>query len=154
MLLLSSCAKAPVKPPPPGAGVYPYGIYQHRVSIRVKQPAKDFDMKGVVSYKPDRLSVVGLSAFGTTVFRITEDFKTGKIEKEFYLEIMKQNSERFEYFYALIRELLIAPKGADTFEKRGAKFRLTKPDELGIPRRAEIEHPQFDLEIQVTGYEF
>lgn len=154
MVFMCSCASKSVRTAPPSDLQYPHGIYQHKVDIKVAQPPRHFDMKGIVDFKPERLNVVGLSAFGTTVFRISEDFKTGQIKKEFYLEVIQQNSARFEDLYFLIRELLLTPKNTTHFEKRGAKFTLSKPDRSQIFRHAKIEHPQFTLNIEVTSYEF
>jgi hypothetical protein len=154
-LVSAGCAhQALHAPPPSGDRIYPYGVYQHKVEIHIIDPPRDFALKGVVKFQPEGLNVVGLSNFGTTVFRITENFKTGEIKKDFYLEIMKQNSQRFEYFYSLIRELLLTPKNTTRFTKNGAKFTLSRPDENQIYRHAHIEHSQFILDIEVTDYDY
>lgn len=152
---LVSCAHKPLRPPPTGGGLYPMGKYQHAVKIQVQQPTpRTMEMHGVVSINDEQLKVVGLSSFGTTVFRIEENLKTGEMKKEFYLEIMQKHEDRFLEFYKLIRELLTAPKGITEFERQGAKFRVSEPDAQGIYRKVHIEHPQVVLDIEVTGYEF
>lgn len=153
-LLLTACTHAPVKPPV-GGGLYPYGAYKHSVKIHIDKPEpRTMDMRGALKVDAEKLRVVGLSPIGTTVFRIEEDFKTGEIKKEFYLEIMRKNSGRFMEFYTIIRELLTAPKGQTEFERRGAKFTVSRPDENGIYRTVHVVHPQVTLDIEVTGYDF
>jgi hypothetical protein len=152
-LFLVSCTHQPLKIPE-GGGIYPYGTYQHNVKVMTKAPARTMEMRGVVSYRADGIKVVGLSTFGTTIFRISEDSKTGEIEKEFYLDIVRQHEDQFMNFYHLIRELVTAPKGQTDFVRGDAHFVLSKPDENGIYRRIHVEHPQFILDIEVAKYDF
>ena len=152
-LLLPACVHHPLKPPV-GDGIYPFGTYQHYVRIQILNPPRTMDLRGVVSYQPEHLKVVGLSAFGTTLFRIDESLTTGELKKEFFLEIMQQHPEQFVTFYNLIREIITAPKGTMEFTKQNAHFLLSDPDELGIPRKIHVEHPQFILDVEVTSYDF
>jgi hypothetical protein len=153
-IFVCACSSAPKAPPPPSDLIYPHGTYQHKVKVQIVQPVRNVDVRGVVESRPDDLKVVGISSFGTTVFRIDENYRTGEVNKEFYVDALKRNEERFMYFYALLKELLNAPKGATEFEKQGAKFTLTNPDQNQIYRTVSILHPQVNLNIEVTGYEF
>lgn len=153
-LLFTACTQAPLKTPQ-GNGLFPYGAYQHKVKIQVlnSRDVRPMEMRGAVSVSANEVRVVGLSTFGTTVFRIQEDLRTGELKKEYYLEIIKKNSERFMEFYYLIRELLTAPKGTTEFERRGARFTVSAPDSQGIFRKVHVINSQVELNIDVTGYE-
>ena len=153
-LLLTACTHAPPKVPQ-GTGLFPYGAYRHKVNIQVLEPkdVRPMEMRGAVSVTAQEIRVVGLSTFGTTIFRIEENLKTGEIKKEYYLEIIKKNPQRFVEFYYLIRELLTAPKDATSFERRGAHFTISAPDSQGIFRKVHVVNSQVELNIEVTGYE-
>jgi hypothetical protein len=152
LLILAGCAHKPVVIPP-GSGLYPFGKYQHHVEIHPQAPgAKAMEMRGVVSYTADAIKVIGLSSFGTTVFRIEENLKTGEIKKEFYLEIIRRHADRFVGFYKMIRELMIAPKDATDFKRGDAHFVLSQADASGIYRKIHIDHPQVILDVTVDDY--
>jgi hypothetical protein len=153
-VLLSACASKPKAPPPASELMYPHGTYKHLVKVQIVQPVKNVDLRGFVESRADELKVVGLSNFGTTVFKIDENYKTGELTKEFYVDALKRNEERFMYFYSLLKELLNAPKGKTEFDSQGAHFVLSDPDENKVYRKVAITHPQVNLNIEVTGYEF
>ena len=153
-MLLSACSTAPKAPPPASDRMYPHGTYRHKVKIQIVQPMKNVDLRGMIESKPDELKVIGLSSFGTTVFKIDENYKTGELTKEFYVDAIKRNEERFMYFYTLLKELLNAPKGQTEFDRQGAHFVLTEPDSNKVYRKVAITHPRVNLNIEVTGYEF
>ncbi len=143
-----------LKAPPPSDLTYPHGTYQHKVKVQIQQPTKNVEVRGLIESKPEELTVVGISTFGTTVFRIDENYSTGEVTKEFYVDAIRRNEERFMYFYSLIKELLKTPKGKTEFEAQGARFMLSNPDQNQVYRTVAITHPQVNLNIEVTGYEF
>lgn len=154
VLISAACTHQPTKAPISSNLIYPYGTYQHKVNINVIQPPRTMSMRGVIQSQPNQLKVIGLSTFNTTVFRIDEDLKTGNITKEFYVDALKQNEEKFMFFYRLLRELVLAEKGKTEFEKDGAKFKLSQPDSNHIYRMIDIEHPQVHLNVEVSDYRF
>lgn len=151
--LVSGCATK-LKAPGPSNMAYPHGTYQHKVQVQINQPARTIDMRGVIQSKPEELKVVGISSFGTTVFRIDDNFKTGELNKEFYVEALRRNEERFMFFYTLLKDALLARKGQTEFEKEGAKFALSNPDENQIYRTITVTHPQVNVKIEVSSYDF
>jgi hypothetical protein len=152
--LLSACASKPPKAPGPSELLYPHGTYQHKVKVQIIQPSRTIDLRGVIKSQPDSLKVVGLSSFNTTVFRIDENLKTGEIQKEFYVDTIRRNEEKFMFFYQLLKELVLARKGQTEFDRQGAHFKVSAPDENGIYRKIEIKHEHVNLDIEVSGYEF
>ena len=154
LLFLAACTTAPPKAPPVSELLYPPGTYQHKVHVHIVNPSRDIDLRGVIQSQPERLKVIGLSSFNTTVFRIDENLKTGEIEKEFYVEAIRRNEEKFMFFYSMLKELQLARKGQTEFERQGAHFKISQPDEKGIFRRIEITEAHVNLNIEVTAYEF
>lgn len=154
LLLLAACTTKPLRAPPPSDRLYPPGTYQHKVNVQIIEPARNIDLRGVIQSQPERLKVVGLSTFNTTVFRIDENLKTGEIEKEFYVDTIRRNEEKFMFFYTMLKELQLARKGQTEFDRQGAHFNLSAPDEKGIYRHIEIKEAHVHLNIEVTGYEF
>lgn len=152
-LFAAACSHAPVRPKAEDM-TFPFGTYRHHVTAQplMKRDLPKMDLVGVVKSEPNELRVVGLSPVGSTVFRIHEDLKSGKIEREFYVESLKQHERHFMALYEMIKAVLFAPKGRERFEFQGAKFHLSKPDEKSIPRLVEIEHPYLNLKIEVTDY--
>ena len=154
LVFLAACSSAPKAPSPISELAYPHGTYQHKVKVELVSSARTMDVRGVVESRADELKVVGISTFGTTVFRVDENYRTGELNKEFYVDALKRNEERFMYFYALLKEMLNTPKGQTEFEKQGAKFKFSNPDNNQIYRTVSIQHPQVNLNIEVTSYEF
>jgi hypothetical protein len=153
LLLLVSCVQKPLGVKR-GGGLFPYGTYRHEVSVHVLRPARDMDLRGVVSCDENHIKAVGLSFFGTTMFRIDEDLRTGEIKKEFFLDAIERHQAEFMRYYRLIHALLDAPAGQSDFERDGARFHAGDFDDKGIPRRVRIEHPEFTVDLKVTKYEF
>jgi hypothetical protein len=152
ILLSLGCSHQPLKFPE-GSGLYPFATYQHQVKIKMLQPPRAFAMRGVVAYTPEAIKVVGLSGFGTTVFRIDENLKSGEIKKEFYLDAIRDHQDQFMGFYKLVREIVTAPKGITDFQRGNAHFVVSEPDENGIYCQVHVDHPQFALDIEVTDYD-
>lgn len=156
--------------------VFPYGNYQHHVALQIPGAAKNlprrFEFNGVVQTSEDAIRIAVLSAFGTTAFKINEDRRSGEIKAEIYVDGMKQYEPRLRAYYSTLRLLLLAenPPPARSpvqFQKTNAQgfpleatvlkeatlFRFSDYDAHGIPGRIAIEHPQFQVEIEVSGYE-
>jgi len=152
-VLTVSCTHT-LKAPPSSELIYPHGKYQHQVKVQIVQPSRTMDVKGVVESSRESLKVIGISSFGTTVFRIDENYQTGEVHKEFYVDALRRNEERVMSFYNLLKEVLATRKGVTEFEKHGAKFVLSNPDQNQIYRTMVIQHPQVNLNIEVTSYEF
>ena len=175
--LLASCACHQKKFQMGGSNiqdlVFPLGLYHHEITLGLKEGGvKNFN--GVIQLKSERITVVGLSSFGTTVFKITEDRTTGLIETEIYIEALKKYEIRILVFYKLIREILLlrtssvagnrllikqrSPEGvplAAEFTEDGKKvsLRLSELDEHRIPGRIELEQDNFSVIVKVVGYD-
>ncbi len=154
--------------------LFPYGNYRHRVSIQLGQePDKKMNFSGVVQLKEDVIRIAALSPLGVTVFKVTENRKTGEIKSEVFLEAMKKHESKVSEYYALLRVLLTAPNRAGgsalKWEKRDSEgrpleakatsagqegtLRFLAYDQNGVPEKVVIESAKFTVEIEVAGYE-
>lgn len=156
----------------PRTQVFPNGIYQHQITLTLGN-SRSQHFSGVVQLKDDLITVVGLSQFGSTLFRITETRATGVIKTEIFLEAFKKYEEKVTQFYKVIRELMLLKEG-DTqsqgvkvveTEKGGAPRKvllsledkeiillLSDFDEHRIPQTLSVTHPSFQVSVRVVGY--
>lgn len=149
--LTVACAHRTARPPEDMDLAFPHGTYQHRVLVR-PNGAPSFEVTGVMESRPQSLRLIGLSPLGTTAFRIHEDFSTGKIEREIYLESLKSQEKNFGAIYDLVKTALFAPKGRSEFRRHGAAVVIADAGPFGVPHFAEIQHPRVSMKIEVTGY--
>jgi len=165
-ICLAACASKTVKDPTaPRALVFPPGTYQHEVDVVLANlpgdHPKEFHFRGLVSVSSEAIKVVGLSAMNTTVFRITEDRKSGKIDTEVYVDSLKKVQDRFADYYTVIRSVLTAPARSGQSNDKVTAATPAGPtsivfkdyDEQKIPNAVDVDHPKFKLRIRVTGYE-
>jgi hypothetical protein len=172
-LALTACSTFKVKHPIESQNrVYPDGSYRHEVSIQTPDGRKQtFD--GVVSLAPDKILVVGLSPFGTTVFRLDDDLKTGTQKVDIFVDQLKKHEAKLRLFYGVLKTMLLLPAtssdgkalhrevGADgllasletTGLEESAKIEFSNYDDHRIPLRARVTAKKFNVEIRVTGYE-
>lgn len=153
LILISGCASG-LRRPDPAQMAFPYGTYQHKVNItpKFRKGINPIEVSGVVQSRQHDLRLVGLTPVGSTAFRIHEDLCEHKITKEFYIEELKKNEQHFEPLFQMIKAALFARKDTPDFMYHGAHIHLSEPDGQNIPRKIEIDHPQIEIEIDVTGY--
>jgi hypothetical protein len=157
--------------------LFPLGVYNHNVQIKTlsgtAEESKTFSFKGVVKISSEDIKISGLSAFGTTLFKFSEDRSSGKVEFTNYLEALKKHEAKFRDYYSILKLLLVAPRTLtakdglrlvrekdglpEEFETLGlepkAVFIFKKYDGNGIPEEIEIQHPNFLISIRVSGYD-
>lgn len=152
VLGLASCAHRPTSPVT-SEHLFAYGTYKHQVQVDVITPPRKMEMRGVVAYTPTQLKVVGLSPFGTTLFRIEENLTTGEVKKEFYMDAIQKHETQFLQFYSMIRAMVTGPSQRTEFTQDGADFVVSEPDVRGVYRKINVKHSRFNLEVRVTDYE-
>lgn len=105
---LAACASiAPIyRSPGPyhGGPLLPLGTYLQDVSIQPKT-GHAFHFEGVLERREKVTVISGLSPFGTTLFRISDDFK-GEPKLEIFVDQLKTHSDRVLAFYGGLRPLL------------------------------------------------
>lgn len=173
VLLLTACSTYRVKNESESRPrLYPNGTYRHSVVLTMPD-GKTQSFQGVVSLSDKQIVVVGLSAFGTTVFRLKDDLGSGKQEVEIFIDQLKKHDSKLREFYALLKRLLLLPaKGmGQGTEKRennpdglpvsletsglehNAKLFFEEYDAHKLPLRIRMEGEKFKVEVTVIGYD-
>ena len=164
------CASKTVKDPTAARQLlFPYGTYQHDVDVhlapdiaaKAKDQPGEFHFRGAVLLSEKEIKVVALSAMGTTLFRISEDRTTGKVETEIYVDALKKVEDRMKEYYGVIREVLTTPLQENLNEVHVSKETPAGPTEIdfrsfdknGIPTTVDVENAKFEIRIKVLGYE-
>ena len=180
--ILPACAPKKIKMISQGGTrdqLFPNGVYKHDVGLTMAKTEtseeKKFDFTGVVKVNAELIQLVGLSYFGTTVFKITENRKTNEIKTEVFVEQMKKYESKIPEYYSTLRLFLIAslplethprqlkwnkidgrgfPLEAQTVDyEKNALFRFKNYDLNNIPTEISIEHPNFTVQIKVSDYD-
>lgn len=150
--------------------LFPLGVYTHQIEITLPDE-KQYQFKGLVRIAADKVVVVGLSPFQTTLFRLEEDRKSGKVSTEVFQDGLKAHQDKLAEFYTLLRSFLTLPR-----QGNGPKIKVTRRDDQGpqewevtsaqgpvkidslsyddnkIPIRFRILHPRFRVEVYVPQY--
>lgn len=176
-LVLSACA-GPVKKvtedPSRSAFLFPHGNYVHQVKLNIPtnpDPSKrKFEFRGAVKIAADAIRIVVLSPVGTTLFKMSEDRKTGKITVENFVSQLKPYEAKLADYYSSLRILLTTlrhPEGKGiTLDSEGrplrldavvaerpTKFTFAEYDEHQIPTTLRVESDAFSVDVKVVGYE-
>ncbi|HEX4923324.1 MAG TPA: hypothetical protein VFV50_04530 [Bdellovibrionales bacterium] len=177
LLWSAGCASAPKVSgvaPKQRETLLPNGTYRHsvRLSISLSSGRREFTLDGVVSTGEKQIQVVGLSLFGTTEFRITDNLDDNRVTVEIYRDGLKRAENKIREYYATLR-LFLTAKAAKEHERiliwaqtdgggrpvllrvpgASTEFRPASYDHNGIPMSLEIKSDSFDARIKVTAYE-
>lgn len=174
LLIIVGCTSLPrtVSPTADRTLFYPLGLYQHDIKIKTTN-GNEYSFRGVVKIGKDKVTVVGLSPFQTTVFKVEEDRKTGKVDTEIYYEQLERRKEQLLEFYSTLRTFLVFKKVGKTpqvqIDSRDDQNRIktltlktktdTTPaevnhyDENEIADNITLRHSRFEVTIKVIGYE-
>lgn len=160
--------------------LFPSGIYTHDVQIET-QEKQNYSFRSLVKISPEKILIVGLSPFQSTVFKIEEDRKSRAVQTEVYEERLKKHQKELVELYSVLSVFLTLPKnGKDpriqTLEKnpegiltrfkilnRKTKTPIEPPieptvelkhfDENGIADEIFLKQPKFDVRVKVVQYE-
>jgi len=169
MWLLSSCSHYQIADKDKTTNrLYPDGTYRHDITLELPQ-GKTQRFQGVVSLTPQTIVIVGLSAFGTTLFRITDK---DQVNVEIFFEPLKKYEPKLQQFYRLLKTMLLlsvnggsADAGIRTTDPHGrlqsmviddrSKTRLIfgDYDEHNVPLHVRVEREEFNVDVRVKGYE-
>lgn len=178
LIALGSCSARHIRGPLSQDLLFPLGTYTHNVHIQPimenGKEAREFSFKGIVKIEKDTIRISGLSPFGTTLFKLAEDRRTGKVELVNYIDALKKFESKFMDYYAILKVLLGAPQDFSDKDSlrlvsksksgkpekletiglsKNAIFEFKKYDSSGIPEEIQIQHPHFLIDIRVSGYE-
>ncbi|MBX2994208.1 MAG: hypothetical protein KF681_05290 [Bdellovibrionaceae bacterium] len=183
LLFLAACSSAPKKTvqtkpeAPPRTLIFPYGSYQHLVHVAVKNPKNkgpsQMDFQGAFTFTGEQISLIALSGFGTTVFRVDENVQTSEVKVQTYVPALEKYEPRIRGYYAILRDVLTTPLAGTPAKAKilartesgfpseievpgdtgPIRARLGGYDENDIPKSVLITHPDFELDVKVQGYE-
>lgn len=140
--------------------MFPNGTYQHAVEVVTAGNSRHFN--GVVKLSAEQVLVIGLSPMNSTVFRITEDRKSGKVQSEVFHSALKPHEAKLIEFYEMIRVMMASPlltaneksdQSSVTRVEKGIELVFSKFDQNRIPLEIVIKHPKFRVEVGVKDYE-
>jgi hypothetical protein len=158
--LLAGCAHSTIAQLGPSVRktLIPIGSHQQSVIVhlkKVKLNRKDsMRFSGVLDVREDRVQLIGLTPFGSTLFRVKEDLKTGNVVFETDNEQMKKAEPYVKSTYRPIREMLKIPYPPVRSEATvgDIKFRFENFNAQDLPLKILVDTPDFNLEILEDGY--
>jgi hypothetical protein len=162
IISFSGCAHEKIYKIPVGGRttLIPYGVHRQSVTVHVKKEGnanapKKMNFSGVMDYRADHTQLIGLSPFGSTLFRLNDDAKTKTLTFTTDNEQMKKAEPYLKATYAPIREMLAVPYPPLMREvvKGDLKFRFEEFNDQEMPMKISITTPDFDLTIDEDGYE-
>ncbi len=159
-ILFAGCAHRIISPLEPSlrTTLIPIGSHQQTVIVHLKKVrlnGKDsMRFSGVLDVRADHVQLIGLTPFGSTLFRLKEDLKTGAIVFETDNDQMKKAEPYVKSTYQPIREMLRIPYPPLHREAISGdiKFRFENFNDQDLPLKILIETPDFNLEILEDGY--
>ena len=152
--------------------LFPPGVYTHQVEIETAEQKK-YNFRVLVKISTEKVLVIGLSPFQTTIFRIENNRKTGEIKTEIFQDTLEKHKDSLLDFYSMLTLFLTLPKNGENpkvkvYAKNSAgsvteigvrlrdkevKVRLLHFDGNDIADDMELEHPNFKVRVKVVGYE-
>lgn len=160
-LFLSSCCVTPVKHISPDEQVllFPIGVYRHNVQVNINHIDREILINGVLSRKKEALSIVGLSLFNTTLFKLEENISDGDVSLIIYEDALKKYQKDFLKVYKIIgialKSTLTELDDKNELQRfvDGNKVRVSFRDYENFFRTIEISHSFFTATIRVIDYE-
>lgn len=167
IISISGCAheKIVLAPASDRTILVPYGVHRQSVTVTIKkvptdpkaaaQTPKTMNFSGVMDHRAERTQLIGLTPFGSTLFRLVDDPKTKTLTFTTDNDQMKKAEPYLKATYAPIREMLKVPYPPVTREvtKGDFKFRFEDFNAQEMPMKILIFTPDFDLTIKEEGYE-
>jgi hypothetical protein len=154
-LFLTACAHhtvAPIKNET-RTTLIPRGTHQQTVTVHVKKgDQRQMRFSGVLEVREDHTTLIGLTPFGSTLFRVKDS--GGHIEFETENEQMKKAAPYIQKTFEPIREMLKIPYPPAIREKTIGElhFEFVEMNAQEMPMKTRVQTPDFDLEIDEVGY--
>ena len=156
-LLVTACAHYTIAPVANDTRttLIPRGTHQQVVTVRVKKGDQNqMRFSGVLDVREDHVSLIGLTPFGSTLFRLKENLKTGQIDFETDNEQMKKAAPYMQKTYRPVKEMLMIPYPPAVKQTTvgDTKFYFDELNAQDMPIKTRVETPDFDLDIEEVGY--
>lgn len=170
-LLAASCVSKPEKPTvlqlPPIAPtkemLFPYGHYRHHLTLEIAhgedgKPHR-YSFEGVAETGAEKIQLVMLSPFNTTLMKVHENRQSGEVQLETYDSKLRQFENKFVDYYAMLRKIFLSgplseDKGLVTkklVDEKGVLLADLTYSEFKdrVPRHVEVKNRFFTLDIEV-----
>ncbi|MGE0632971.1 MAG: hypothetical protein AB7O96_11220 [Pseudobdellovibrionaceae bacterium] len=98
--------------------LFPKGEYKHKAVVKLREKegeenARPLNVNGILTLDDKELNLLGISAFGTAVFRYAENLETGEVSSQIFDSKLKKEEKSINtYFQALRRALILPGDGA------------------------------------------
>lgn len=141
IIFLSSCTSAPKKMT--GEELFPYGIYQHQISVHTKNDILNF--QGINQWTAEKFVVVGLGPMDMTVIKYEEDRVSYTKNLFINHEIIPISEDQAYKLMSLMREMY-------TWDRSICKDKICENSYWGLPIKLELgEKNQVSKIIVVRG---
>jgi hypothetical protein len=150
---LALCGLVGCLTPAAPARLLPDGTYRHDVRVEARDlPPQEFH--GVLRKIGDRLSLVLLTPFDTTLVRITDAVASDEPQVEAYADEMREQRQRIEQLYLGLKPALVDLEATRTQAfGRDGKVARSGLDDRGVPRETRIDGDGFHIIVTVSHYE-
>jgi hypothetical protein len=169
--LLIGCVSKPEKPTvlqlPPIATtnelLFPYGHYRHHLTLEILHgedgQSHRYSFDGVAETTPEKIQLVMLSPFNTTLMKVHEDRKSGEVRLETYDSKLRRFENKFVDYYAMLRKIFLSGPLREGKASITRKLLNEKGELLAdltysefkehVPRHVEVKNKFFTLDIEV-----
>lgn len=152
-LTLALSAACVTTAPPPATTRLPDGVYHHDVAVFLdgKDPQR---FAGILKIDHGHVGLVMLSAFGTTVARLSDDAETDNLHVEIYADDFKPYEERISVAFQALKPALIDPAITEV-EAYGHALSVVHSGTAGagVPKVTTISREGIRIVIEVTSIE-
>lgn len=150
-LILASAGCVTTAPSPPK--LLPQGVYHHDVSLEMdgKDPQR---FTGLLKIDGERMTMVMLSPFGTTMARITDALHEVDDKLIVYADEIKPYQDRMTTIYRALKPAFI-DANANEVSVYGRTLRVAHEGKTppGVPKTTVITGEGIRMAVEVTGYE-
>lgn len=148
--------------------LFPLGLYWHEVNLNITPKTsgatpQHFSFSGVIRLREDTVDIAVLSPFNTTLLKMHEDLKQDLLTTQVFVDDLKKHESKFKEYYRVLKGLLFANREADgkgpeqltlsTPNSQIVIYHFTHYDDHNIPDLISVTHPNFNIEVKVSGYE-
>ncbi|MBY0414765.1 MAG: hypothetical protein K2Q18_11390 [Bdellovibrionales bacterium] len=152
LILISSCSSVPKKP---REMLFPYGLYQHKISLMIKDQLMSFP--GINRWTEDRFVVIGLGPMDITMIKYDEDRVNYKKELYINKELIPLDEGRALQLIGLLKEMY-------SWDKSICKGKQCEKSYYGIPiifelndsdqvSKIKVERDRIRVNVEITNYE-
>ncbi len=138
---LTACSSAPKKMT--GQEIFPYGIYQHQITVHTKNTTLNF--QGINQWTAEKFVVVGLGPMDMTVLKYEEDRVAYTKNLFINKEILPIDESRAYQLISLLREMY-------SWDRSICKEKICEDSYWGLPIKIELgEKNQVSKILVVRG---